>query len=770
MGDYALGALSMRCTTACQLTSSVIGYCALLVTCFFSMAFFCANLNAADSDLACEKILDDKETEVPESCDDEIWSIIDAKGKREKIEVAFLVTQRLFSQGYYERALDYLVRFKDYIDISDTSNDYYRWLRIKGKIYYRLVNYNESLSAFRLALDGAKRSEDLYKISVSLNDVGALHKAREEYHYALQYFSESLKIKEQLELSKEMAMTLQNIGGLYNQLDDPHSAIRFYQRAESLFVSLDTVKARADLAHLYEAMGEVVARHEGISEGIKLLEKSLDQYQALSGRERDRIRVMITLSKLLLQREDYSEALTLLEKAEVMEQDAGYSSSTLLKTLMAEALLKTSAFQPAVEYASEALELSLSRDDIIEKADAYHVLYEIQKQLGDYSLALNHLNDYLRIQEKVWQQKADRQLTKLKSEVRYQQSEKELILLKKDYQIQNLQVSRQRSLLISVMSVMLLAAVMLFIYIRGKKKEAHELQSEIRRHESKYKSLEDSQKQLQNLLESTPEPIICIDPAGYILFTNKSFDQLSAISSIKIKDQPLSKFFPVLSERVKVLDFSDDDFSLQLIKGYLFESLTSRREMDVSIYSVDLADSYMILTFSELDAANVEVKSSLVNLYQFKEISENLHKMSGSLSEMDMQQVGDLLENLGLIERKLKSLSDQSSGKQNYDDVRFELANLMCLCVETWENSTGDDKISLAEKSRIWRVSIDNGSLRTRSMDRYLNFNTMPQKPRWRQVIRTAHFVLSHCELSEGQRRKLKTQLEKTSGLMRVAA
>ena len=68
---------------------------------------------------------------------------------------------------------------------------------------------------------------------------------------------------------------------------------------------------------------------------------------------------------------------------------------------------------------------------------------------------------------------------------------------------------------------------------------------------------------------------------------------------------------------------------------------------------------------------------------------------------------------------------------------------LMQDCHYYWQKVTGQSIIDLAEKSRIWSVSIDNGRLRTRSMNRYLSIDKLPSNPRWRQVARTAYFVLS---------------------------
>jgi hypothetical protein len=86
---------------------------------------------------------------------------------------------------------------------------------------------------------------------------------------------------------------------------------------------------------------------------------------------------------------------------------------------------------------------------------------------------------------------------------------------------------------------------------------------------------------------------------------------------------------------------------------------------------------------------------------------------------------------------------------------RRTLVELMLATIEHWERSTGTNRIELAERSRIWRIGIDDGRLRARAMERYLTLSQLPQRPRWRDVLRTVYFVLGHCTLDADARDRL---------------
>ncbi|MGH8083398.1 MAG: PAS domain-containing protein, partial [Lysobacter sp.] len=91
---------------------------------------------------------------------------------------------------------------------------------------------------------------------------------------------------------------------------------------------------------------------------------------------------------------------------------------------------------------------------------------------------------------------------------------------------------------------------------------------------------------------------------------------------------------------------------------------------------------------------------------------------------------------------------------------RRALVELMLAVVEAWERSTGQGRLELAEKSRIWRVTVDDGRLRARAMERYLSLSKLPRQPRWRDVLRSGYYVLAECTLEEPVRGELQRHVD----------
>lgn len=92
-------------------------------------------------------------------------------------------------------------------------------------------------------------------------------------------------------------------------------------------------------------------------------------------------------------------------------------------------------------------------------------------------------------------------------------------------------------------------------------------------------------------------------------------------------------------------------------------------------------------------------------------------------------------------------LASQGTG-ETPESGRKKLVELMLLAIQLWEQETQTDRLELADRSKIWNVSQDDGRLRVRAMDRYMSMEKLPHQPRWRNVVRTCYFVLNHCPSS----------------------
>lgn len=117
------------------------------------------------------------------------------------------------------------------------------------------------------------------------------------------------------------------------------------------------------------------------------------------------------------------------------------------------------------------------------------------------------------------------------------------------------------------------------------------------------------------------------------------------------------------------------------------------------------------------------------------------------------------------------ALPDPAIGIEDNHDLnkqfRENIVDLMILSVQCWEQCTKKNKIDLAEESNIWRINVDGGRLRVRSMDRYLEVNKLPKVPRWHDVLKTAYFVLDTVNCDLPIKKELEESLDRMLWIMR---
>ena len=92
--------------------------------------------------------------------------------------------------------------------------------------------------------------------------------------------------------------------------------------------------------------------------------------------------------------------------------------------------------------------------------------------------------------------------------------------------------------------------------------------------------------------------------------------------------------------------------------------------------------------------------------------------------------------------------------RQQADDqaLRELTAQALGYALAVFEKSQQDDKIAFAQRSGQWRVTNDNGTLKTRTLDKYLRADSLPQNPRYPIVGKSLAFVAGLPAVAETDR------------------
>ncbi len=125
-----------------------------------------------------------------------------------------------------------------------------------------------------------------------------------------------------------------------------------------------------------------------------------------------------------------------------------------------------------------------------------------------------------------------------------------------------------------------------------------------------------------------------------------------------------------------------------------------------------------------------------------------------------------LLDDIKSLDDLLGKISIRMQGPSKDDQRRSLAVKVMNLAIDCWVDATRQTKADLAEQSGLWNVYMErDGYFRTQTLDKYLEIETLPQRPRWKMVFVTADYVLANSQSSSSIRTELETALVSLKGL-----
>ena len=330
------------------------------------------------------------------------------------------------------------------------------------------------------------------------------------------------------------------------------------------------------------------------------------------------------------------------------------------------------------------------------------------------------------------------------------------------------------------------------LHLQNVKRENQRLSWQLQRYEESEKRLRAREQHLAALLDVTGDPLLAVDEAGQLIFVNNSAEELLEIDSTDFVHKPIN----LLAEQIAVLSPAVADAI-----NFPFNEAMISRQGKTDYFDFDFPGTkgrFCLLTMSQVDqefylivfernrsstmspSAMMSGTPDALTLPEIiDEINRNVERTQvlgeylQQIKPEDLHKHRDLVDELGNFDDLINKLAGTISTPVDDESelqYREALVKVMQDCHYYWQKVTGESIIDLAEKSRIWSVSIDNGRLRTRSMNRYLSLDKLPSNPRWRQVARTAYFVLSKVSQDEEARKALESSVARLQEIVEQKA
>ena len=243
-------------------------------------------------------------------------------------------------------------------------------LRTKGGSYWLRSDYPKALDYYTRSLKIEEQLGDQKGISFLLHNVGAVYNAQGDYPKALDYYTRSLKISEQLGDQKGINFSLNNIGTIYYFQGDYHKALDYYTRSlkikEQLGDQYGISFSLNNIGEIYHLQGDYPKALDYFARGLKISEQLGDQNEiALS---------LNNIGRIYKDQGDYPKAL---------------------------------------RYCQKGYDLALSIGVLQEQKNACQCLYDAYKAIGKGNEALRYLEKMNVISDSLHSQKTSKQLQQM---------------------------------------------------------------------------------------------------------------------------------------------------------------------------------------------------------------------------------------------------------------------------------------------------------------------------------------------------------------------
>lgn len=578
----------------------------------------------------------------------------------------------------------------------------YELTRRRGILEFRRERIAQALERFECAATLSRGLGDRGAEARDLNNVGAALRRLGDFRGALRNMTVSLGI--QRTQGEVAASVLNNIADVYRELREPDTAMRYYRDA----LAANRAKGDAiEAAHVQETMAELALDGGETRQALAWLQEALAVYRE-KGRRVYELRVHDGLIRAALALGDVPQARRWSSSALALADAWKLPLPSALQLQMARTTRLEGNAAAAAARLREALASAASGDPV--RVPLLEELARLQESTGDAVAANATLRRANAEATALVRAQHDRQLDWLRIRFETAEQQRTIAQLESENRLRKAQL-RQRTLLLWLVLVSGVAAALGVWLLLQRRRQRERLREAARRvrHEEKlarYRreadALAEDRNLLQTLLDSREDAVCLLDAEGQVLVANRA-------------------------GRLRLGGADDAEPVGQAVSAFAAEA--DRPALQSALERME-------------DSAGQRVAF----------VAQHGGPL---LATLEPWTGGDGLVVLALQERGSDAAADTGQAAEQEegaaapamrDAFRRTLVELMLAVIDAWERATGTGRLELAERSRIWRVNIDDGRLRARAMERYLAVSKLPRNPRWRDVLRSAYFVLAHCD------------------------
>lgn len=365
-----------------------------------------------------------------------------------------------------------------------------------GDGYSKLSNYNKSLECFLKSLKLYEEIENNKGIASSLNFIGVVYRNLGDYDEALQYHLESLKTWEEIGDKNGIASSLNSIGSIYWYLENYHKALKYYKK--TLEITKETGNKNGCAATLNN-IGLVYSELEDYHRSTEYQLKSLKTFKEIGNKNAEAV-ILNNIGRDYFNLNNYNKALKYyLQSLKVREKIGDKYGLAVTLNNVGDVYLKLQNSNKAFYYFERGLKLAekIEAKDLIK--DGYESFSQFYSTKNDYKKALEYYKLYTEVKDSIFTKESSDKIAEMQTKYETEKKEKENEILRKNNEIQNLEIIRQRNFrnsFIVISGLILILVIVIYSRYRAKQKTNKILNDKNIQIEKANSQLSDKNKQI----------------------------------------------------------------------------------------------------------------------------------------------------------------------------------------------------------------------------------------------------------------------------------
>ncbi|HLP63568.1 tetratricopeptide repeat-containing sensor histidine kinase [Flavobacterium sp.] len=344
---------------------------------------------------------------------------------------------------------------------------------VLGRIYSANGKVDESKKYFDKAISLSKKYNDKAMLCSTYCDLGSLLVFESKHLEAIHYFTESLKIAEEIKLDELAFYNLYYISDLYIEEKNLEKSFEYSFKALAI---LKNKNDRFDYHRgaIYDQIGKTYNLQKDYTKAKQNLEKSLLYYKKI----KDDFGIANSTYDLYKNEYDLNknasvdELISKIVEAHSLFNSTAPESRNNINCLnfLAELYLKKGDFTKALNYANQSKTLCKQTNFITALIESNRLLSAVHSKLGDYKKAYEHQLQFNQLNDSLFSQEHKNELAKL-------ESKKDIIIRDKQLKINAIELkSNERQKWFLICGLVLLGVIGgLLLYQNRSRKRNNEL-------------------------------------------------------------------------------------------------------------------------------------------------------------------------------------------------------------------------------------------------------------------------------------------------------